>query len=465
MNDLLIISPAIWQNDLESFVRYKNDTGIRTTLVTIEDIDQNYNGRDLPEKIKRAIEFQHRTFGVKFVMLVGDVDRFPVRYVKAVNTEWGTKWYPSDLYYEDLYDSTGQFNDWDFDHDGIYGEIDFQGGGLSGTNLDRINMVPDVVVGRIPASNQAEVLTYIKKVMDYEFAARESIHFNYDSDWFKKALFVVDGGSIPFGDETLSDQYAAPLTQAGISILRRYQDDAPWATPPIPPGSTPQQQQAIIQAANIKRATEITKVLNSGVGFFCYFGHGNTRSFSGWYSANDLAALNNGNHLPIIYAISCLTARFHFDYSFNAATYEDVNGGDWTGGGGNRPEPAPVQPNKYDRDSMAEEFLIKRDTGAIAYIGTTSKIEHGGKNLANYFFESYRDMPKPPTLGAMWQDALSRFAKSDALQGMGGYYALIHIHKVMLFGDPSLRVGGIQDIPYYTTSATVQPEIQEAMIG
>lgn len=458
MNDLLIISPAMWQNDLKSFVRYKNDTGIRATLATIEDIDQNYNGRDLPEKIKRAIESQHRSFGVRYVMLVGDVDRFPVRYVRAINTEWGTKWYPSDLYYADLYDSMGQFNDWDFDHDGIYGEIDFKGGGLSGTNLDRINMVPDVTVGRLPASNQAELLTYIQKVMTYEFAARESIHFNYDSDWFKKALFVVDGGSSPFGDETLSDQYAAPLSQAGISIQRRYQDDPPWSTPP--PG-TPQQE----QAAYIKRAAEITRMLDSGVGFFCYFGHGHVRSFSGWYSANDVATLNNRDHLPVIYAISCLTARFHFDYAFDQATYEDVNGGDWTGGGGNRPEPAPVQPTKHDRDSMAEEFLVKRDTGAVAYIGTTSKIEHGGKNLAKYFFESYRNMPKPPTLGAMWQDALSRFAQTDALQGMGGYYAFIHIHKVMLFGDPSLRVGGIQYIPWYSTSAVIQPEIiQEAII-
>lgn len=420
-----------------------------TTLLTIENIDQDFNGRDLPEKIKRAIEFHHRSSGVRYVMLVGDVDRFPVRYVRAINTEWGTKWYPSDLYYADLYDNKGQFNDWDFDHDGVYGEIDFQGGGLSGTNLDRINMVPDVAVGRLPASNQAEVLTYIQKVMKYEFAARESIHFNYDSDWFKKAVFIVDGGSAPFGDEALSDQYAEPLSYSGISIQRRYQDNPPWST------ASPQQ-----------RATEITNVLDSGVGFLCYFGHGNVRSFSGWYSANDVAILNNRDHLPIVYAIACLTARFHFDYSFNQATYEDVNDGDWTGGGGSRPEPTPVQPTKHDRDSMAEEFLVKRDTGAIAYIGTTSKIEHGGKNLAKYFFESYRNMPKPPTLGAMWQDALSRFAKSDALQGMGGYYAFIHIHKVMLFGDPSLRVGGIQYIPYHSTSAVIQPEIiQEAIIG
>jgi hypothetical protein len=75
-------------------------------------------------------------------------------------------------------------------------------------------------------------------------------------------------------------------------------------------------------------------------------------------------------------------------------------------------------------------------------------------------------MPKPPILGAMWQDALSRFTKSDALQGMGGYYAFIHIHKVMLFGDPSLRVGGIQYIPHHSTSALIRPEvIQEAIIG
>lgn len=438
MQNLLIIAPSSWKNILETFTRYKNDTGMPSNFISIEDIDAQFEGKDGPEKIKHAIETQHRLFGVKYVMLVGDVDICPVRYIKAINTQWGTRWYPSDLYYSDLYDTDGNFNNWDADSDGIFGEVDFTGGGLSGTNLDKINMIPDVAVGRVPASTYEEASAYLQKVMSYEFSARESYNSNYDSDWAKKALFVVDGGKSPFGDIGLAKQYAQPLSNSGISVTYRYQNDPPWDTDPG------------------KRTEEITNMLNSGVGFLCYFGHGDRTSFSGWYSTNDVANINNKLHLPIIYAISCLTAHFHFDLD----SYEAVNGGDWTGGAEPRPEPAAVQPSKHDRDSMAEEFLLKHTSGAVAYIGTTEVIEHGGKNLARYFFDAYQNMSKPPVLGDLWQNALSRFAGSDALQGMGGYYAFIHIHKVMLFGDPSLRVGGLQR-HILPSGNVVDPEIMQ----
>jgi hypothetical protein len=442
MSDLLIITRAEWRKILEPFIRYKNDVAMPTALLTIEDINNQYQGKDLPEKIKRAIEAHRRLYGIKYVMLTGDSDRFPTRYVKAINTEWGTRWYPSDLYYSDLYDRNGNFDIWDSDHDGIYGEIDFGGGGDASTwNLDKIDMVPDIAVGRVPASTQDELATYLQKVMNYEFAASASYYHNYDSNWVKRALFVVDGGVGAFGDIGLSKQYAAPLANSGISVSYRAQNDPPWNT------ATPQQ-----------RADEINKVLNSGTGFLCYFGHGNTRSFSGWYDANNLVALNNQCHLPIVYAISCLTASFSFDLD----TYGTVNGGDWTGGSGPRPEPAPIQPSKHDRDSMAEEFLVKRSSGAIAYIGTTDKIEHGGKNLAWYFFQAYQNMSKPPILGAMWKDALSRFARTDALKNE--YYAFIHIHKVMLFGDPSLRVGGLSYPIIGIPGKAIKPQEMQAAL-
>ena len=96
---------------------------------------------------------------------------------------------------------------------------------------------------------------------------------------------------------------------------------------------------------------------------------------------------------------------------------------------------------------MAEEFLVKHDAGAVAYIGAAHKFEHGGKPLGRYLFEMYRDLSKPPILGDMWGSALTRFVHNElkgGTIGMGPYYAFIHAHKVMLFGDPSLRVGGLQ---------------------
>jgi hypothetical protein len=117
---------------------------------------------------------------------------------------------------------------------------------------------------------------------------------------------------------------------------------------------------------------------------------------------------------------------------------------------------------------MAEEFLVKRHAGAIAYIGAVSKFEYGGKTLGQYFTEAYRDLPKPPTLGAMWKQALTRFTDRElggGVIGMGPYYAFIHVHKVMLFGDPSLRVGGLADPWAVPREGTVGLEILWASVG
>jgi hypothetical protein len=422
-------------------MQYKNDTNIRTKSMTIEHIKANYNGNDEQEQIKRAIEQERNKNKIRYVLLLGDSDKFPVRYVRAINTEWGTRWYPSDLYYADLYDKNGNFDDWDYQNDGIYGEIDFANRAFTDTNIDKINMIPDVAIGRVPSSTESETRNYLEKVMKYEFSARESTYFSYDSNWFKKALFVVDGadnGYVPFGDETLSEQYSESLKDSGIEIIKRYKDESPWDS-----------------MNYTQRAAEITNTLNKGVGFVNYFGHGNRSSFCQWYSKGDVSNLKNQYKLPIVFATACLTGQFHTDLD----SYEAVNGGDWTGGSTQRPEPASVQPSKHDRDSMAEEFLVKKHSGAIAYIGTTCKLEHGGKSLTKYFFDAYKKISKPPLLGDMWKYAQTEFAKTDALQGMNGYFAFIHIHKVTLFGDPSLRVGGIPYNPHTISGIRTKTEI------
>lgn len=89
---------------------------------------------------------------------------------------------------------------------------------------------------------------------------------------------------------------------------------------------------------------------------------------------------------------------------------------------------------------MAEEFLVKRNAGAIAYIGLTSKSEQGGWPLDKYFFERYSLGDR--TLGIQWKNAMAKFVTDEVIPRGMDYYRFIHIHKVMPYGDPSLKVGG-----------------------
>ncbi len=82
------------------------------------------SGVDAPERIKKAIASFRQTNGVQYVMLVGDSDRFPVRYCRMYDaTHWGHGYAPSDLYYADLFDGGSNFDDWDGDGDGVFCEI------------------------------------------------------------------------------------------------------------------------------------------------------------------------------------------------------------------------------------------------------------------------------------------------------------------------------------------------------
>jgi hypothetical protein len=69
--------------------------------------------------------------------------------------------------------------------------------------------------------------------------------------------------------------------------------------------------------------------------------------------------------------------------------------------------------------------------------------EYGGEDLDKYFFQAFSSSSKPATLGDVWSQAMDQFVVNKVIPLAQYYYAFIHIHKVTLFGDPSLRLGGI----------------------
>lgn len=410
---LLIIAHPQFIDELQPLKQFKDASARPTILLSLTDVYTSFTGADEPEQIKRCIAHYENTDNIQFVLLVGDCDKFPVRYCRAYNTEWGVKWYPSDLYYMDLYNDQGQFDDWDGDGDDIYfGEMDFAGGtDINNVNLDSINMYPDVAVARVPASNDAEVSTYVNKVVSYEM--------NVPGNWFNNALLVVGD----WGGDAIMDGLVAYLS--GFTPYKRYMSQPPWDA-----------------NTDDQRADEINRFLNSqGAGIANYHGHGNTDEWVHWYDQNKMGSLTNEDMLPVLFATACYTGRFHFLLDY----YEDVQGNLWTGGGGARPKPMPVQPATCDRESLAEHFLVKRNAGGIAYIGCTSKVEAGAwlsttKGLCPYFYKHYDQGTR--TLGQLWKDTMSDFVADVEKVGMGDYYSFIHIHKMMLFGDPSLQIGG-----------------------
>jgi len=202
-------------------------------------------GRDEPERIKLAIADFVGNSNVRYVMLVGDSDTFPVRYTMtdrghgprpdgtAYPPAYNRAFYPTDLYYADLYEADAStFETWDANADGLYGEL--RGETIAGTlNVDQVDMDPDVAVSRVPASTVAEVAAYVDKVISFELSA-------YQSQWLNDIVLTADADWFNGASCTKKNDIATAYLSA-FTIHRLYPAAAPCSAPaqPNPRTSTP----------------------------------------------------------------------------------------------------------------------------------------------------------------------------------------------------------------------------------
>jgi hypothetical protein len=189
--DLLIIAPKKYTDALQPLIVHKNRVGIKTNLVALNDVYEQmfWHGRDKQEKIKYFIKTAKEEWGITYVMLVGDFQTVPVRYVYNAdnNTSWNEPCFISELYYADLYDKNGNFSSWDTSNNGIYGE--WYGDPAKDPDID---LYPDVYVGRLACSNIAEVKVMVRKIIRYETTT-------YGQEWFHR-IVVAGGDTYPVSE-------------------------------------------------------------------------------------------------------------------------------------------------------------------------------------------------------------------------------------------------------------------------
>jgi len=190
--DLVIIAPSKFSTDLQKLVDFKNSLNppVRTMLKTTESIYSSYNYYDKPEEIKYFIKDAIETNNVKYVLLVGGLKSYiygnpkenvnegtkdwyvPVRYSNLRTNEPG---YTCDLYYADIYKVGAVFDTWDSNTNHIYAEFP----------KDKLDLYPDVSLGRLPCRNTREVKAVVDKIINYEDGPA-------DTSWFND-MFLVSG--------------------------------------------------------------------------------------------------------------------------------------------------------------------------------------------------------------------------------------------------------------------------------
>jgi hypothetical protein len=202
-------NPVPDKYDFTDFVEWKTKSGIPTVIITLEQINQKYNGADQAERIFYYLKDVYSKWGSMFILLGGDTEIIPARY--AYWDSYEGSWRPSDLYYSDVYKDTDPDYNWNNNGNSQFGETG-----------DLIDGGPEHFVGRLPFTDIDELDASLSKTVMYEKAQMP------DPTYFNNLLFMTgylgDYYQSYMGDElnTIID-YLTPINP-NLNFWRLYDD-------------------------------------------------------------------------------------------------------------------------------------------------------------------------------------------------------------------------------------------------
>ena len=344
--EYLIISHPDFYSDVEALALWKNSKGIITKLV-----DTSVTGSSSNE-IKSYIQDAYQTWDPRpsYVLLVGDSEYIPT-------SSSGT-----DLYY---------------------------------FTVDGSDYFADMFYGRIPVDSSQEADIVIQKILSYEQNPPSSQSF-YEN-FAVAAYFQDDEGN---GYETrrfvrTSEEVRDYLLSLGYEGERIYCTES-YINPthynngyygngePLP------EELLRPDFAWDGDADDIINAVDGGVFILNHRDHGSETYWGDpYFDTGHIGSLSNGNLLPVVFSINCLTGKF----------------------------------DNYE--CFCESFLRKEDGGAVAVFGAT-RVSYSGYNdfLCRGFYDAY------------WPDFDTDIGGDQALHTLGEMLNYGKSYMTQTWGDP-----------------------------
>lgn len=249
---MLIITDENFAAILQPLQRWKNQSGIKTNIVTTAETGTT------DTQIKSYIEdYYAANPDLVFVLLAGDSDKVPSH---TYGNSWGEELW-SDSYYGQI---TG-------------GENDFY---------------PELLVGRL-SGNEQDMNTMVARILEYDKTPMEG-------DWMKNAIGIGSNEGDGYGNDGEADfqhlrNIRTQLIDYGYStVYEFYQGSQGWEDAPGEP--TP---------------TMINSAMNDGTGLFNYTGHGWLEGMAtGNYTNADVLNLDNNGKYPFVISVACNNGTF-----------------------------------------------------------------------------------------------------------------------------------------------------------
>ena len=390
----LILSTPTFMKSVEKFAEWKKLLGFNVQTIL--------NNSWTPSTIKSTISdcFLNKN-NLYYLLIIGDMDDVPAQSSSLSHS------HVTDLYYSCL------------DGDG--------------------DTTPDLLYGRIPVKTNAEANIVIDKIINYEKNPTNDTSF-YTTGLHCAQFQDDDFNTYEDRRFTLtSEEVRNSIMCEGYDVIRVYAAQSSvnpmcWNKGsysyggPIPnelkrPGFT--------WSGN---STDINTAINNGAFYVLHRDHG---SVSGWgtpsYKINNINSLNNGNKLPVVFSINCLTGKFN-----------------------------------NSNDCFCEAFLKKENGGCVAIFGAT-EASLSGKNdvLTEGMFDAIwpsnnlrptfpgvnntgGTTPTPTyEIGQILNQGKARLAEVYGMNGTRYTKELFHC-----FGDPSMKIYTAVPTPFENVDIT-----------
>lgn len=404
--EMLIVAPndPDFLKALEPLAKWKNEKGVKTLIVSNFSL---YKGVDTAEKIRNMIKDYYSKGDLEWVLLAGDAqdNLIPTRYVynpdtiryEQAESVGDSHLKPTDYYYADL---TG---DWDEDGDGQYGES----ANDNDNGIDEISWIPEVYVGRLPASDATELEIMVNKTINYE---KDPLIGN----WMNRTLFAAGISDLP------SDKDPDGEDEARLShfIWENYL--------PSDMNSTHLTQTTDFYPSGIPKdlsRSSFNSEFNKGYSTVFAAGHGNSGLINDkleTFFTNDDAKNAANQYMPsLFYADACTTAPFDL--------------------------------NKYD-NNLGENLIKVKDAGAIGYIGGLRvtwyfeddlELEALNRGNARFFFKEFFQNEKYQQGKALYDSKVSYLQSEYFTNGDGSIiydYERKNLLTYNLLGDPETDI-------------------------
>ncbi len=264
IGNMLIISYADFMDEMQPFIDWKIMSGTQVEIIDVATIGGTSD-------IKQFIADYYNTNGLTFVLLVGDAAQVPSSSVGG--------------------------NDSDVDYSYVAGNDHY----------------PDLFVGRFSAETEAQVITQVTRVLNYEQTPIS------DPDWYSQIIGVA------------SNQGPGDDNEYDYEHLRNINDDLLNFTYTnayeFYDGS-----QGGNDATGNPTSSMVNDAINSGATIINYIGHGSNTSWStSGFSNNNVNTLTNNGKLPFVFSVACVNGNFVNITCFAEAWLRAENNGEPSG--------------------------------------------------------------------------------------------------------------------------------------